>query len=254
MNDQNSTGRFSNRVEDYKRYRPSYPEAIVAYLEQKEGLLAQSVIADIGAGTGISSRLFLEQGYPVIAVEPNAAMRQAAEKDLQHFEAFRTQDGTAENTGLEAHSIDALVAAQAFHWFDKDAVKKEFRRILKPGGLVVLIWNERQVQTDFEREYDQLILDYAIDYVQVRHRNIDYESIKAFFAPQTCSRQLFTNQQTFNFEGLKGRLLSSSYIPKEDHPRYEAMITDLHNLFERHQVDNSIRIHYETQVYTGKLS
>lgn len=254
MDKQNSTTRFSNRVEDYKRYRPGYPAEIVPFLEQQYGLSpVQHVLADIGAGTGISSRLFLDLGYRVIGVEPNAEMRQAAITGLQQFETFCIQDGTAEQTGLLDNSIDAIIAAQAFHWFDKAAVRKEFVRILKPEGLVILIWNERLVQSRFEQAYDQLILKYAIDYVQVRHRNIDYADIKLFFAPGPCLQHEFANQQIFDFEGLKGRLLSSSYMPKADHPQYEAMIAELEQLFEQYQEDNAIQINYATKIYVGQL-
>jgi SAM-dependent methyltransferase len=254
MDKQNSTTRFSDRVEDYKRYRPSYPAEIVPFLEQHYGLsAAEYSIADIGAGTGISSRLFLDHGYRVIGVEPNQEMRQAAIADLQQFETFSIQDGTAEHTGLDDGSIDVLMAAQAFHWFDKAAVRKEFARILKPEGLVILIWNERLIQSRFEQAYDELILRYAIDYVQVQHRNIEYADIKMFFAPGLCVQHEFTNQQIFDFEGLKGRLLSSSYMPKVGHQAYAAMIADLEQLFEQYQESNTIQINYTTKIYIGRL-
>ncbi|RQO30921.1 class I SAM-dependent methyltransferase [Taibaiella sp. KBW10] len=253
MHQQDSTNRFSNRVSDYKKYRPHYPKEIVLFLQAQYGLSPQKTIADIGAGTGISSLLFLELDYTVIAVEPNAAMRAAASADLKEYSKFSALDGTAEHTLLPDHSVDAVVAAQAFHWFDKVPVRKEFQRILKPDGYVVLIWNERLVRTEFEQAYDQLILKYAIDYVQISHRNVDYESIKDFFAPNSCTEQLFANQQLFDFEGLKGRLLSSSYMPKQENPVYEEMINDLKKLFAHYQQDNKIRIGYETKVYVGSL-
>jgi ubiquinone/menaquinone biosynthesis C-methylase UbiE len=253
MKDPKSTTRFSSRVNDYIKYRPHYPGEVVSFLQENYGLGPHNTIADIGAGTGISSRLFLEKGYTVIAVEPNAEMRNAAVADLQHFQTFSTLAGTAEHTLLPDASIDIVVAAQAFHWFDTLAVKEEFRRILKPNGLVVLMWNERLIRTDFEQEYDQLILKYATDYVQHDHRNIDHESLNRFFAPNRCDLNVFPNYQVFDFEGLKGRLVSSSYMPQTGDNSYDEMVADLQNLFDRYQEDNAIRITYDTKLYIGVL-
>lgn len=250
----NNTTRFSNRVEDYVKYRPSYPEEIIAFLQQDYGLTPDMLLADIGAGTGISTELFLKAGYRVIAVEPNREMREKSVELLSSYEGFSTRDGKAEDMPLEDESIDGIIAGQAFHWFDRAKTRAEFKRILKPGGPVLLIWNERKTTTGFEKDYDELIIRHARDYVQVDHRNIRTEDIEAFFSPQRVQLRVFTNEQVFDFEGLKGRLLSSSYMPARGEDGYEAMIADLRNLFGRCQAEGRITIHYDTKVYVGTLA
>jgi len=251
MERKENTTRFSDRVTDYVKYRPGYPDGIIPFLEENFGISPQDTVADIGAGTGLSSRLFLEKNYTVIAVEPNASMRNAAISQLQHFSGFRMSSGTAEKTLLPDRAVDVVVAAQAFHWFNTSAVRDEFRRILKPGGWVVLIWNERRISTDFEKEYDQLIIKHAIDYVKVDHRNIDFERVKKFFSPNAVTLKTFSNYQDFDFNGLKGRLRSSSYIPQVGEQGYEEMVEDLRKLYDKHHEENSIRISYDTKVYVS---
>lgn len=194
---QDSKKRFSNRVTDYVRYRPGYPAGIVEFLGQQYNLTTDKVIADIGAGTGISTEMFLKAGYHVIAVEPNKEMREKAIELLYDYSGFKTADGAAEQTGLDSNSIDAIICGQAFHWFDAVKAKEEFKRILKPSGLVMLIWNERRASTAFEKEYDELIIKHARDYLKVDHRNISEEHIAAFFEPQPCELKVFDNSQIF---------------------------------------------------------
>ena len=252
MNKDNTT-RFSNRVEDYVKYRPNYPKAIVDFLQKNYQLTTGKVLADIGSGTGISSSLFLEAGHTVIAVEPNREMRNKSVELLGRFESFKAVEGTAEKTTLAASSVDAVIVGQAFHWFDAAKAKAEFKRILKAGGLVVLIWNERKTGTAYEIDYDALIVRHAIDYVQVDHRNINREQIAAFFAPQSVELAIFSNKQLFDFDGLKGRLLSSSYMPAINAAGYEAMMLELKILFDKHEQDGLITIGYATKVYVGIL-
>lgn len=252
MSSKNNTTRFTDRVNDYRKFRPHYPNDIVIFLQDSYGITPQDTIADIGAGTGISSRLFLENGYKVLAVEPNAAMRKAAVDDLRLFEKFDAIQGTAEHTSLPDSAVNIIIAAQAFHWFDVPAARKEFNRILMANGLVVLIWNERLTTSAFEAEYDSFIVRHAIDYVKVDHRNIDYERIKGFFAPYPCALKVFSNHQDFDFEGLKGRLLSSSYMPQAGSEGYDEMIAGLKLLFDRHSSQDTIRINYDTNVYVGR--
>jgi ubiquinone/menaquinone biosynthesis C-methylase UbiE len=248
-----NTKRFSNRVEDYVRYRPGYPAAIITYLQQQFGMNKAQQVADIGAGTGISSALFLSAGYKVTAVEPNNKMREKAIELLNTFPQFNAVDGTAEHTTLVNNTIDIIIAGQAFHWFDMAAAKAEFKRILKDDGYVVLIWNERLIASAFEKEYDQLIIKHGKDYVEVGHRNIDDKNIGAFFSPQPFHYKTFANRQLFDMEGLQGRLLSSSYMPVKGDAGYDAMIEDLRKLFERYKEEGFITINYLTKVYAGKI-
>lgn len=248
-----STKRFSNRVEDYIKYRPGYPAAVIDFLQQEYKLTTDKLIADIGAGTGISSALFLDAGYKVLAVEPNKEMREKAVELLHQYPGFHAIDGTAENTTLQPGSVDAIVAGQAFHWFDVTKSRNEFKRILKEDGLVVLIWNERQITSEFEKAYDQLIIKYGKDYVEINHRNIDAASIAAFYSPGEMHLQTFANKQVFDFEGFKGRLLSSSYMPVHGDAVFDDMIRELKTLFLQYAENGRITINYITNVYTGHL-
>lgn len=243
--------RFSNRVENYIRYRPSYPDEMVASIEQEAGLSPQSVLADIGSGTGISAELFLKRGYSVTGVEPNAAMRQAAERLLAGYPAFRSVDGTARATTLADHSVDLVIAAQAFHWFDGPETRAEFTRILKPGGKVALIWNERRTDsTPFLRDYEALLNRFGTDYADIRHENIGPESLRRFF-PDGYTLHTSFYRQSFDKESLEGRLLSSSYTPSPGHPDHEPMLAELRRLHELHQVSGLVNVDYDTRVYLG---
>jgi SAM-dependent methyltransferase len=253
MTENNSTTRFSNRVDDYVKYRPHYPKTIVEFLEDDYELSTDKLIADIGAGTGISTALFLDAGYKVIAIEPNQEMREKSAELLGNYPGFKAMNGTAENTGLETGSIDFIIAGQAFHWFDQEKSRAEFKRVLTPGGVVALIWNERKTTSDFEVEYDQLIITHGNDYVKVDHRNINDEQIGSFFSPAPFQLKVFANKQVFDFEGLAGRLLSSSYMPTRDEAGYEPMMSDLKILFDRYQQDGFITINYDTKVYVGRV-
>jgi ubiquinone/menaquinone biosynthesis C-methylase UbiE len=208
-----SVKRFSDRVANYVKYRPGYPPGMIELFKAEMGLRPSSVLADVGSGTGLSAKPFLEYGNTVYGVEPNRAMREAAEKFLEDFVNFVSWAGTAENTDLFDDQVDFVTASQAFHWFDPDKTRTEFKRILKPGGYVCLIWNERQLDTnEFLKEYEQLLLRHANDYGNVRHENIQEGELENFFL-QPFQRATFENHQILDFDGLKGRLLSSSYMP-----------------------------------------
>ena len=247
-----STTRFSDRVEDYVKYRPHYPEAIIAYLAATYSFASSWDVADIGSGTGISTELFLRNGNRVFAVEPNAEMRGKAEAIFGGDAHFVSIDGTAEATGLAAGSVRLIVAGQAFHWFDAVKSRAEFVRILRPGGVVVLVWNERLADTPFEAAYDALIERHGKDYKTTNHRNIADLQIGEFYRPAAFVLKEFPNEQWFDYEGLKGRLLSSSYMPKSG-PGYGPLIEDLQRLFDSYQQAGRVRVGYTTRVYSGIL-
>ncbi|WP_146849313.1 class I SAM-dependent methyltransferase [Brevifollis gellanilyticus] len=245
------TQRFSDRVENYVRFRPGYPQEIVTLLRENYGLTGDAVIADLGSGTGISTALFLEAGCTVHAVEPNREMREAAERLLHHHAKFHSVAGSAEATTLPDHCADFVVAAQAFHWFDAKAVRQECDRILKPGGWVVLIWNERQLDaTPFLRAYETLLLQFSSDYATVRHENIDTTKLAQFFKGPHVTHT-FANAQHFDFAGLKGRLLSSSYAPAAGDLRHEPMLAELQQIFDDHHEDGRVTFSYDTKVHVG---
>ncbi|HEV2319720.1 MAG TPA: class I SAM-dependent methyltransferase [Verrucomicrobiae bacterium] len=246
------TKRFSNRVENYVRYRPGYPAEIIALLRDECGLTSASVIADIGSGTGKLSELFLNAGCEVFGVEPNKEMREAGER-MNHTN-FTSIDASAEETTLPRHSIDFVTAGQAFHWFDRDRCRPEFQRILKNGGWVVIIWNDRQDDTTpFLTAYEKLLEQFGTDYAQAHHRRADKpEVIRAFFGNEPHFKS-FHNTQQFDFEGLKGRLLSSSYAPVAGQLKYEEMLGELKRIFDTYQRNGTVAFEYDTHVYYGRL-
>lgn len=253
--DLDPTHRFSNRVKNYVLYRPAYPSGVLDLLASKARLVPESVIADIGSGTGILTRLFLDNGNEVFAVEPNGDMRMAAEEDLAGRSGFHSVDGQAEATGLERESVDFIAAGQAFHWFDRDAARAEFARILTQRGWVVLIWNHRLAEASrFARDYEELLLTYGTDYKEVGHRNVVTSGeLAVFFGHERFFSERLPNQQVFDWTGLRGRLLSSSYVPAPGEPRHEEMIEALEAIFRRHRQDGVVRFEYATEIYLGRL-
>jgi SAM-dependent methyltransferase len=252
------TARFSDRVENYVRYRPGYPREVLDLLRDECGLRPSHVVADIASGTGVFTRLLLENGNSVFAVEPNTAMR---EMGIQQLESIGSPGsnrlvsvaGTAEETTLRSASVDFVTAAQAAHWFDLPRARAEFVRILRPGGWCVLIWNERETTTTpFLREYEQLLLTYGTDYKEVRHERTT-AVIHEFFAPALSEERVFSLCQQFDYEGLSGRLLSSSYAPLEGHPSYAPMMQELRRIFRAHARDNTVDFEYKTRVFYGHL-
>jgi SAM-dependent methyltransferase len=251
---QDHTRRFSDRVQHYVRSRPDYPRAFYTFLQTDLGLTRDWAIADIGSGTGISARPLLESGNTVYGIEPNGPMRQAAGQYLAAFPHFKSLDATAEATTLPDHSIDLILAAQAFHWFDRTRARAEFVRVLKPGGWLVLVWNERRLDASpFLREYEALLQRYGTDYGNVRHENVDDAAIRAFFAPAHFQTRTFYNQQRFDYAGLESRLLSSSYTPAEGDPRHAPMLAELKSLFDRHQHAGHVTFEYDTRAHYGQL-
>ena len=249
MTEADSVERFSNRVANYVKYRPSYPTDVLGVFRDEMGLNSETVIADIGSGTGISSKLFLDNGNVVYGVEPNANMREAAAEYLAEYPNFYSIDGTSTATKLFNASVDIVIAAQAFHWFDPEPTRNEFKRILKLGGWVALMWNERQLNTTpFLIEYEKLLLKYASDYTKVRHDNINESTLTNFFQGdfQTAT---FANKQVLDFDGIKGRVSSSSYMPSESDGNYSEMVEELQTLFDKHAENDKIQVFYDTNVF-----
>lgn len=250
----NTTTRFSDRVENYIRYRPGYPPSVLAGLAEEFGLRRDHAIADVGSGTGISAEVFLRYGCMVYGVEPNHDMRAAAERLLAGYPRFSSINGTAERTTLPDASVDWIVAAQAFHWFDVPRARDEFRRILRPGGRVALLWNERREDTPFLAAYEALIREFATDYAQVRHENARSDGrIEQFYGSKPAERT-FENEQRFDFDGLAGRLLSSSYVPNRGTPRCDAMLAALRRLFDEHANGRRVSVLYTTRMFVAPLS
>jgi SAM-dependent methyltransferase len=253
MNENNSTTRFSDRVQFYIKYRPKYPKEILNFFKREFKLSIRHKIADIGSGTGFLSRLFLQNGNVVYGVEPNREMREAAEKLLRQYPNFKSIDGSAEFTDLESGSVDFITAAQAFHWFDIKLSRSEFKRILKSKGWVVLLWNERTETSPFLNAYEKLLRTFAIDYDKVDHRKVDNKMLSKFFGSDNYQLKLFKNEQQFDFEGLRGRLLSSSYAPMEGHPNHKPMMDELRQIFTSYQQKGRVKFEYETKLYYGQL-
>jgi SAM-dependent methyltransferase len=249
----NATSRFSDRVENYVRYRPGYPAEALRALKDECGLAPGHAVADIASGTGIWTRMLLENGNPVFAVEPNAEMRLAGERLLAGFPRCTNLAGTAEQTTLPDGSVDFVTAAQAAHWFDRARARREFVRILKPGGWLVLLWNERLTDsTQFLGAYEELLLTFGTDYEQVRHERTT-DAVNEFFDPAPFREHVFATRQEFDYPGLEGRLLSSSYAPGPGHPKHPPMLRELRRIFDEHAVGGNVAFDYNTRLFFGRL-
>mgnify|MGYP001769303833 CR=1 FL=1 len=251
--DQDPTVRFDGREDDYDRYRPGYPEGVVHLLRDRGILSAGTVVADIGSGTGILTAMLLSQGAMVYAVEPNARMRSKAEARFKNEPRFVSVSAKAEETGLPEGSVDLVTAAQSFHWFEPLSCGREFKRILRPGGSVMLVWNNRlEDQGDFNIAYQRLLRDhYADDSRGMSDDELD-RRIDHLFSGE-FERIDFDNCQHLDFEGLSGRLRSSSYCPRPDDPAFAPLMRDLETLFHAHQSNETVSMLYRTEVYLGKL-
>ena len=249
------TERFSDRVDDYVKYRPRYSPEVVQGLREACGLHPEHVVVDVGCGTGLLAKIFLEHGNQVIGVEPNAEMRKAGEGFLSEFPKFSMVAGNAEQTTLPDRCADFVVAGQAFHWFQPQPTRAEFVRIVKPGGWVVLIWHDRDLEsTPFLRAYEEFLQRHGTDYSTVAHNKIaNYEALEQFYSPNQMKLIVQATQQRFDLDGLWGRLLSSSYAPREG-PRAEAMLKELPSLFAKYAEDGRVTFEYWTRIYYGHLT
>jgi ubiquinone/menaquinone biosynthesis C-methylase UbiE len=244
--------RFSDRVENYVKFRPSYPIELVELLASEVDDADKKTCADIGSGTGILTKLLLSQFKKVFAVEPNLEMRSYAEKTLAQYPNFFSMNSDAEKTMLPSDSIDLVTVAQAFHWFDRQKFLLECRRILKPTGYVAIVWNKRLTNTPFLNIYETLIRTYSTDYNEVNHQKITAEHLAEFYLGG-YRKVVFPNSQQFNLFGVYGRLDSSSFAPKQDKPEFDILRRELKKAFDEFSKAGTISFNYETELYLGKV-
>ncbi len=249
----NPTARFGSRVENYRHFRPGYPEGIIDILAEQIGFTRNWVVADIGSGTGLLTEIFLKYGNKVYGVEPNEQMRRAGEETLHAYTAFHSIDGTAEATTLPGASMDLIVAGQAFHWFEPEATAAEWRRISRGHGWVALIWNDRVVEASgFMREYEALLQREARDYRKIVHRDFEAHLPKSFFHGSIQAFAL-ENKQQLDEEGLTGRIFSSSYMPQAGDAAYDAVRMEIGKLFHAHEQNGMVEMIYQTRLFLGRL-
>ena len=247
------TTRFSDRVQDYARFRPGYPPKLVAAIARHCGKRRSLRVAEFGSGTGLFTRLLLDAGHEVFAVEPNEAMRKEAEAELIDRPLFHSLHGTAEDSGLPAGHFDLVAAAQAFHWFEFETARREFLRILKPGGMVALVWNNRETKSTFGRGYERFLERHSTDYAIVRARGKSAEKMmRRFFGAQGYKVLKFPHSQHFGWDALWGRFLSTSYSPKEGDPRRETARKALRELFDRCARRGQVAMRYRAEAFVGR--
>lgn len=248
------TQRFATRAESYVRSRPDYPAAVLDAIEAECDLSATAQIADIGAGTGIFTEQLLKRDFSVVAVEPNEAMRSALVMLQGRHPALRIVDGSAEATSLPPQSVDLIVVAQAFHWFDPAATRREFARVLRPGGSVALLWNLRDTEsTPFLRGFDALLLRYAPEYQRLKTETVNESVLQSFFAPNGFKASTFYQDQRFDLVRLKQLVRSTSYAPDVDHADHAPMMATLSDLFAAHEVGGAVSIRYTVRLFCGRF-
>lgn len=245
--------RFSNKAQKYELYRPTYPEdSVLKILDLCKSVPANKIkIADIGSGTGKFTKLLLDKGFIVYAIEPNEQMRTIAENKFENYENFFSINTTAENTTLEDNSVSIITAAQAFHYFELDKVKKEFIRILNEEGKVVLLWNFRLRESNFIKEYENIIYNLHSNKVEPTHAqdNMTDELFKNFFENYEIVN--ISNSQEFDFDSLWGRTLSNNHMPNENEPEYFKLYEDIQKVFNKYQQNGKVLFQYRTQIVIG---
>ena len=244
---------LSARVENYVRYRPGYPRGVLDLLRAGCSFAPRWVVADLGSGSGNLTRLFLENGHAVFAIEPHPQMRAAGERLLRSHPGFVSVAGSAENTSLAEGSVDLVVAGQAFHCFDPVGCKRECRRIVRAPHRVALVWNVfRVAASPLLASYERLLQRYALDPAAGTLRVVAPDDVlAAFFAPEGYEHASLPNAQVFDFAGLQGRLLSVASLPELGHPAYAAMLAELRSVFDAHQSEGHVTFTYDTVVYYG---
>jgi len=249
-----STAGFDGRAEGYDRFRPSYPAEILTFLGTEVGLDAAHVLVDVGAGTGKLTRILLENGNRVYAVEPNDRMREMAEKNLSPYEKHISVKGTAEATNVPDRAADFVFAAQAFHWFDVKRTHREFRRILREGGVVVLIWNVRNTdESDFLAAYDEILRRFSPDYTARKRDRMDEGKIGSLYGSRGYQTAYFPYSQALSEEGLIGRVLSNSYAPASGDDGFDEMCAAVRALFGTYNENGSVSLDYTTNVLYGTV-
>jgi SAM-dependent methyltransferase len=251
-----STLRFTDRVASYVKARPGYPPEVIKLLREECALTPAGVVADIGSGTGILARWLCESARTVYGVEPNQAMREAGEAHLSGAKNFVSVDGTAEDTRLPGASVDLITAAQAFHWFRRDDARREFVRILRPNGFTALIWNDRKLAgSKLAEDFERLVSTFGTDYEQVNHQGkLFLRSFEGFFGHGQYGTASFPNLQQLDRENFRERVVSASYMPREDHPRYRPMLGEIERIFAECQEAGLVTMEYETRVYYGRMA
>ena len=255
MSGTDSTQRFSDRVEAYLAGRPRYPAAIVDHLAHRGALPAGGIVADIGVGTGLSAEAFLDAGHRVIGVEPNEPMRMAGAEYLARHPRYNSRDGTADATGLDAASVDLVIAAQAFHWFDAALFRAESLRILRSGGWAALIWNDRDFTgSPFLAGYEALLLEYGNDYRAIRYKHQGTESIPVYFGGRAPTVAEFPHQRRMDWAALAALAGSASYLPAAGQPRHAQLMAALKALYEAHAVNGAVDMRYTCRVHASPLA
>lgn len=249
-----NTERFSNRAKSYSLYRPHYPAEILSFLETNTGFDQRKIVADIGSGTGISAELFVKNSNQVYGIEPNKQMREIAEENFKNNPNFISVIGTAESIPLPDSSVDFIVVGQAIHWFNKPLAKKEFQRIIVPNGFLLILSNDRDLQSPLQQEYENLLLTFAPEYENLHRLYINFDSLKQFFWPFSVYKKSFPQKQIFDFSGLKGRADSMSFSPLENEAAYQPMLKNLEELFNRYSKNGKIEFPYQCNLYFGKIS
>lgn len=239
---------FARRASYYARYRPTYPTAVIDKLREMGALTEASIVADIGAGTGISTELFLKHGYQVWAVEPCREMRLEAEAQLSSYAGYKSREGTAERLPLADSSIDLVISGQAFHWFQPRPTRQEFVRVLRPPGFVALFWNRYlKTATPAMHAYSKLVSKYFGP-----PRLETQVNLEAFYQRTFYSFE-FVNDRQEDFETVHGGLLSHSRAPLPGDPAYASMRLDLQRWFQRYADSGQVCFPCRTELHIGSL-